>query len=83
MSTCSCSDSPPRAADFSRWITGRDFRDRPFSTHANETSCDTCGMSDELYHDEYVTAYHHGKKGQCQDQFGSSCPFSFFSMFTI
>jgi len=46
--------------------------------------CETCqAIDEEMYEDEYVSAFRNGKKGICQIEYGTSCPISFFTRFNI
>ena len=74
---------PPRVANFGKWIMGR-FGKKKESEDRSDDSCVDCkeGMEDS-YHDEYVTAYYHGKKGDCSSRYQPTCPISFFKMFNL
>lgn len=76
-------------ADFSRWISGhrnkKEKRDAELS-ELNQVDAITGGSEiddDQSYRDEYESAYHHGKKGRCQEEYAQSCPISLFSTFDI
>ena len=47
--------------------------------------CPDCDLLDRPYHDEYATAYHHGRRedASCADRYHDSCPISLFSIFYL
>ncbi|KZS11988.1 Uncharacterized protein APZ42_023177 [Daphnia magna] len=73
--------TPPKVADFGKWILGN--RDATGSHKMDQEECIACEVIDESYEDEYVKAYHHGKQGDCLHRYGSACPISFFSIFNL
>ena len=57
--------------------------DRGSDQKTDQKNCTSCEVMDEPYEDEYVTAYHHGKQGDCLHRYGALCPISFFTIFNL
>lgn len=71
-------------ADFSRWISGHKKSEMVKREALDEATNDANEvLDDETYKDEYETAFHHGKKGTCEQEYAQNCPISLFSTFDI